>query len=121
MMQRPGRTEPDISATRAIPDGVQIDLSAPRDLTCLDGHFPGTPIVPGVAQIDWAIRLAARYLQLDLEAGTSFQVKYRRIFLPDRAVTLTLQSKSAHLRFEYADKGDVLSSGSIRLARLTGA
>lgn len=120
-MQRPGKTEPDISATRAIPGGVQIDLSAPHDLVYLDGHFPGAPIVPGVAQIDWAIRLAARYMQLDLAAGTSFQVKYRRLFLPERAVTLTLQRKNASLRFEYADQGDILSSGSIRLAQPAGA
>ncbi len=117
MTQRSRRIEPEISATRAIADGVEIDLTAPHDLAYLEGHFPETPIVPGVAQIDWAIRLAARYLHLELEAGTSFQVKYRRLFLPERPVTLTLRSKNAYLRFEYADQGEILSSGSIRLAQ----
>lgn len=116
MMQRPGRIEPEIATTRPIPGGIEIELSAPHDLAYLEGHFPGTPIVPGVAQIDWAIRLAARYLQLDHDAGRSFQVKYRRLFLPGRPVTLTLRSTKAHLRFEYADRGEILSSGSIRLA-----
>lgn len=119
MLQPPGKTEPDISAARPIPGGVQIDLSAPHDLAYLDGHFPGSPIVPGVVQIDWAIRLAARYLELDLEAGTHFQVKYRRLFLPGRQVTLTLQGKNGSLRFDYADQGEMLSSGSIRLKQAT--
>lgn len=114
-MQLSGIIEPEISATRPIPNGVQIDLSVAHDLAYLEGHFPGTPIVPGVVQIDWAIRLAARYLQLDLEAGTQFQVKYRRIFLPNRPVTLTLHIKNEFLRFDYVDQGEVLSSGSIRL------
>lgn len=115
MIQLLGQTGPDVSATRPIAGGVEIDLTAPYDLACLEGHFPDTPIVPGVVQIDWAIRLAAHYLQLDLEAGTHFQVKYRRLFLPDRQVTLTLHSKNGYLRFDYADHGEMLSSGSIRL------
>lgn len=110
-----GKTGPDISAARATPGGVQIDLSAPHDLAYLEGHFPGTPIVPGVVQIDWAIRLAVCYLELNLEAGTHFQVKYRRLFLPGQQVTLTLHSKNGSLRFDYADRGEILSSGSIRL------
>ncbi|RDJ25219.1 acyl-CoA synthetase [Bosea caraganae] len=100
---------------RPTADGVQIDLSAPPDLAYLAGHFPEAPIVPGVVQINWAIELAARHLQLVLEAGTQFQVKYRRVFLPGRPVTLTLTNKNGALRFDYADQGDVLSSGSIRL------
>lgn len=115
MIQSLGKTEPDISVARRTPDGVQIELSVPRDLAYLEGHFPDAPIVPGVVQIDWAIQLAARYLQLELEAGTQFQVKYRRLLLPDRQITLTLRCKNDHLRFDYADHGELLSSGSIRL------
>lgn len=120
MIQSLGKTGPEISATRTIPGGVQIDLSVPHDLPCLDGHFPDTPIVPGVVQIDWAIRLAADYLQLQLEAGRHFQVKYRRLFLPGRQVTLTLLSKNDYLRFDYSDTGEMLSSGSIRLTMADG-
>lgn len=119
-MQLSGAIEPEISATRPIQDGVQIDLSVPHDLAYLEGHFPETPIVPGVVQIDWAIRLAARCLQLDIEAGTHFQVKYRRIFLPGRPVILTLHIKNGFLRFDYADQGEMLSSGSIRLKQAEG-
>jgi len=115
MTQRPGTTEPNIISIRAIPDGVQIDLTVPHDLADLAGHFPDTPIIPGVTQIDWAIRLAARHLGLAIEAGLSFQVKYRKLFLPGRLVTLTLVSRGEHLRFNYAEQDEILSSGSIRL------
>ena len=35
------------------------DLHVPRTLAHFDGHFEGLPILPGVVQIDWAVRLAS--------------------------------------------------------------
>ncbi len=35
----------------------------PRDLSCFPGHFPDSPVVPGVLQLDWAMELAAELLE----------------------------------------------------------
>jgi 3-hydroxymyristoyl/3-hydroxydecanoyl-(acyl carrier protein) dehydratase len=37
-------------------------LRVPEDLACLEGHFEGNPVVPGVVQIGWALDAAARVL-----------------------------------------------------------
>ena len=29
-------------------------LRVPGDLPCLEGHFPGLPVLPGLAQLSWA-------------------------------------------------------------------
>jgi len=42
---------------RAAPDGLELDLRVPPDLEYFAGHFPGIPILPGVVQIDWSVRL----------------------------------------------------------------
>lgn len=108
---------PPVDAVRKIEDGIEIDLRIAADLAVLEGHFPGMPIVPGVAQIDWAVQFADREIGLGLMAAQAFQVKFRRIMVPGMAVTLVLRHQPAKRRlgFEYRWQGETLSSGSIAL------
>lgn len=41
------------------PDFVERACVVPADLVCLEGHFPGAQVVPGVLQLDWALEMAA--------------------------------------------------------------
>ncbi|WP_431855369.1 AMP-binding protein [Azospirillum sp.] len=108
-------TAPDVRAVRPLADGVELDLFIPGDLAQLEGHFPGMPIVPGVAQIDWAVAFANAHLGLGIEAAQAFQVKFRRVTVPDTQVTLALRHNPARRRlsFEYRCGDEPLSSGSI--------
>lgn len=108
-------TAPDVRAVRPLANGVELDLFIPGDLAQLDGHFPGMPIVPGVAQIDWAVMFANTHLGLGIKAAQSLQVKFRRVTVPDTLVTLALRHAPARRRltFEYRCGDETLSSGSI--------
>ncbi|NJO37144.1 MAG: thioester dehydrase [Rhizobiales bacterium] len=97
---------------------VELDLFNRPDLLQLDGHFPAMAIVPGVAQLDWAVKMAARFLDLPLPAATNFQVKFHRLTLPRTTVTLRLEHdvERRRLQFEYRKPDrQVLTSGSVRL------
>jgi hypothetical protein len=110
--------EPEIRSVRSLEDGgVELLLHIGDDLAQLGGHFPGLPIVPGVAQIDWAVKLAARHLGLGIEVAQWFQIKFRRVMAPGVEVTLTLGLNRMRdkLAFEYRAGAEMLSSGSIRL------
>jgi acyl-coenzyme A synthetase/AMP-(fatty) acid ligase len=110
--------EPDLQARRQGPDWVELDLYNRPDLPQLDGHFPAIAVVPGVAQIDWAVKMAARFLGLPLASATSFQVKFHRLTLPETTVTLRLDYDRARQRllFAYRKPDDqILTSGSIRV------
>lgn len=111
-------TEPDLRAIRHEGDTVELDLYNRADLQQLNGHFPNMPIVPGVAQIDWVVKLAARHLGLPIEAATNFQVKFHRLTLPDTLVTLKLTYDAARQRlsFAYHQGTQVLTSGMIRMS-----
>jgi len=113
---RAGRpTEPEIRVVRALADGAEFDLFLPADLACFDGHFPRMPIVPGVAQIDWAVKLAARHLNFPIDSAQAFRVKFRRVAFPNTVVTLSLRHTGPwrRLNFQYSSGVEVLSSGSI--------
>ena len=50
---RPVRPRPEWDVVDAVHATARMDIDA--DLAVFDGHFPGQPILPGVAQVDWAI------------------------------------------------------------------
>ena len=107
--------EPETCAVRPTEDGVDIDLFLAPAIVYFQGHFPGFPIAPGVAQIDWAVRLACRHLGLSIASAPEFRVKFHKMMLPSMRITLSLRHAGPDncFRFEYRDGLDVLSSGTI--------
>jgi len=100
---------------------VTVRLFVPRTLAHFDGHFPGFPILPGVLQIDWAVRLARQHFrQLSAPLGESYGVdafKCRAPVLPETELVLTLECDPGRLRFAYvrfdADGSRPVSSGTV--------
>jgi len=101
-------------------DQWQLQLAIPPDLAHFTGHFPQTPVLPGVVQIDWAIGLA-RELIADLPPR--FQgmevLKFQQLARPGDRLSLTLRfdRERSKLHFAYRNgEGDApCSSGRILL------
>ena len=112
---------PDIIAVHTSdPALVRIDLNVPADHPAFAGHYPIRPILPGVVQIDWVVRLADLHLATKLAAATDFQVKFRRTISADEPISLELRLDPGKgvLSFTYRLKGDIASSGRIKLREL---
>ncbi|WP_339716872.1 hypothetical protein [uncultured Sneathiella sp.] len=112
------RTEPDILSEHCNGDVVELELFAGRELFQFQGHFPGEPVLPGVAQIDWAARLARRYFGFDGEFQKMGQIKFAKLILADRKLRLRLewQREKGRLTFLFSDDGELCSSGYFVLA-----
>lgn len=111
-------TLPDIVEIQRPAAGLVVfTLSLPAGAAVFDGHFPGHPVLPGVVQLDWAIRLADRYLGIGLHAACDFQVKFRRVIPPESPVTLTLRHDALRHRLdlEYRVGDEIASTGRIVL------
>jgi 3-hydroxymyristoyl/3-hydroxydecanoyl-(acyl carrier protein) dehydratase len=108
-------TEPVIRGVRRSLDGLSLSLSVPRTLLYLQGHFPGFAVLPGVVQVDWAIRYGRQYLPLGAGAAKTIQVKFRKPIRPDLAFDLWLAygAEQRRLSFECRDEGTLYSSGQI--------
>ena len=104
-------------------DRVEIVLSLDPALFWFRGHFAVQPLLPGVAQIDWAMSYALTLLAPGWRFHSIQNIKFQSPLLPDNRVTLTLnwQEERQILSFSYqrhdGDARHTASSGKIRLCR----
>lgn len=104
-----------IAVTRQASNKVCIELQVPRELSWFEGHFPGCPLLPGVIQTTWAVRLAQAHLPVPARFRSLSGVKFMRFILPGAQVVLSLEFDAARneLEFEYREGGAVSASGTI--------
>jgi 3-hydroxyacyl-[acyl-carrier-protein] dehydratase len=79
---------------------------------CLEGHFPGNPIVPAVVLLD-EVLAAIRTLQPDFVATRMPSVKFLSPLLPDELFSIRLVTATGEVRFECFTGTRLLAKGSI--------
>ena len=94
-----------------------LKLSIPPDLAFFSGHFPKTPVLPGVVQVDWAMVLGQQLLDLPPRFAGMEVLKFQQLVRPGDAIELTLRfdSQRAKLHFAYRNATAPCSSGRIVL------
>ncbi len=85
------------------------------------GHFPDQPILPGVVQVDWAMRLGADAFGPFGAFQSLEHLKFQAVIVPDEPITLTLAWDDAarELAFHYRGQEGVKSGGFARFAPLS--
>lgn len=96
---------------------VRLELSLPPELDCFRGHFPGCAILPGVIQLDWAIRLASEFLGTSCTVTRISALKFMRIIRPGANLALLLERTDDGLAFQYRHDEVACSSGRVVCAR----
>ncbi|WP_404439647.1 AMP-binding protein [Stutzerimonas chloritidismutans] len=95
-----------------------LDLVVPPDLAHFSGHFPKTPVLPGVVQIDWAIGLARELIEHLPPRFQGMEVlKFQQLARPGDPLHLTLRfdRERSKLHFAYRNGDAPCSSGRILL------
>ncbi len=84
-------------------DRLEIVLSLDPALSWFRGHFAVQPLLPGVAQIDWAMHYATTLLAPGWRFHDIQNVKFQSPLLPGAIVTLTLSWQEARqlITFSY--------------------
>lgn len=67
---------------------IEVNASSPF----FDGHFAGSPVLPGVAQIDWVMRLAREIFHLPAHFLRLEIIKFQHVILPGTQVQLSLKT-----------------------------
>jgi acyl-coenzyme A synthetase/AMP-(fatty) acid ligase len=109
--------EPELLSQQQADGELRLNLIVPLDLAHFTGHFPTTPILPGVVQVDWAINLAQRLLPVPPRFAGMEVLKFQQLVRPGDHLSLTLRfdSERGKLHFAYRNGDSPCSSGRILL------
>ena len=84
------------------------------DLAVFNGHFPNEPIVPGVAQLYWADKLARRAFPGQRKTLEVVRLKFVNVIVPGTLLRLNLERKGqSRVEFGYTSKDGDHSSGCL--------
>jgi 3-hydroxymyristoyl/3-hydroxydecanoyl-(acyl carrier protein) dehydratase len=87
------------------------------DHPSLPGHFPGTPVVPGVVVLDHVLRAAEQWQSRSLSARALKQVKFHSPLLPGERADVSLETDGAVLTFRVTRDEQPVAQGSFTLAQ----
>ncbi|MFE8101148.1 hydroxymyristoyl-ACP dehydratase [Brenneria goodwinii] len=102
---------------------ADITLLADPCLFWFKGHFPQLPLLPGVAQLDWALRYGIELLAPGWQFSAVENIKFQQPILPGKTLRLSLTWNVGKqwLTFSYQILDDdavrTASSGKIKLCR----
>jgi acyl-coenzyme A synthetase/AMP-(fatty) acid ligase/3-hydroxymyristoyl/3-hydroxydecanoyl-(acyl carrier protein) dehydratase len=85
---------------------LRYELRVPPTLVHFAGHFPGLPILPGVVQVDWAMRLAAEHVVGVRALASIDRLKFKAPVPPGALLALTLTPDASRQRVQFAYRLD---------------
>ncbi len=94
--RRPAARLLERSATDA-----SLRLQVAADSPYFDGHFPGSPILPGVAQLDWVMLFGRELFTLPSVVLRLEALKFQQVIPPGSEVTMTLAFDAAQGRLGF--------------------
>jgi 3-hydroxymyristoyl/3-hydroxydecanoyl-(acyl carrier protein) dehydratase len=96
-------------------NSVTLEFIVPAESPYYDGHFPGFPILPAVAQVEFILRFADEYLETGIDVQEIRRIKFSSRVMPDKPHLLRLEKGGGNLSFKVfsAEEETVYSSGTL--------
>jgi len=112
------RRQPEIISTVVTEESMRLVLRVPADLAQFDGHFPGVAMLPGVAQVDWAVERARALPGVRGRFVGLRNVKFTHVISPGALLVLQMRRvpASGGVTFQYTQDGVPCSAGRIEFA-----
>lgn len=92
---------PALRAIQPTDGGEDLTLFIDPALPQFEGHFDGHPILAGVVQVEWAEMFGRERFGITGEFAGMEALKFQRVIIPDRHVTLSLSWTPGKLGFRY--------------------
>ena len=100
--------------TRSDKNEIVAEVHVPSDSPWFHGHFPGEPILPGVAQIGLVIDAIRQAQNQDLKVSGVRRVRFKQIIRPDnqlKIIAAPLKQNAGAYSFQILVEDEVACSG----------
>ena len=95
-------------------DTLRLRFDIREDLDCFRGHFPGVPVLPGVVQLDWAVRIACEHFGVQGVPKDIRRLKFKSVVIPPAEIDLELtRTGPTTVRFAYTGADVQYSEGRL--------
>ncbi len=97
---------------------IVAQITTDRQSSWFNGHFPGDPILPGIAQLNMVTTSIARVLQKNLSLKSIARVKFKQLIRPGDILDIHAVSgkKENSYSFTITSKQQTVCSGRLVLA-----
>ena len=98
---------------------ISTDIHIPSDSPWFDGHFPGEPILPGVAQIGMVFDAIRKAHNQDLMISGVRRVRFKRMIRPDdrlKIIATPLKKEMDAYSFRILIQDETVCSGVMTVA-----
>lgn len=97
------------------------EVSVPAESIWFQGHFPGDPLLPGIAQLHLVMETIRGALKTDIRLVGLKRVRFKRVIRPREAIAIAVgpvQDKPGLYRFQLTVEGETACSGLMTTAPL---
>src|SRR5476651_1018878 len=117
LLRAPRPKGPEVLSQHEMDGEWLLQLAVPPDLAYFSGHFPVTPVLPGVVQVEWAFNLGQQLLDLPTTFAGMEVLKFQQLVRPGDQIELHLRfdQERGKLYFAYRNGVAACSSGRIVL------
>jgi len=95
---------------------ISADIHVPPDSPWFEGHFPGAPILPGVAQIGMAVDAIGKARNRELTISSVRRVRFKRMIRPGdqlKVIAAPLNQEIGAYSFRIIIQEEAVCSGVI--------
>ncbi|MEX1329388.1 MAG: FabA/FabZ family ACP-dehydratase [Desulfobacterales bacterium] len=110
------------NVTRSDKNEIEAEIQVPPDSPWFSGHFPGDPILPGVAQIGMVKDVIRQARGQDLSVSAVRRVRFKQIIRPDdklNIVAVPLNENTDAYSFRILVENEAVCSGVMMVEERT--
>ena len=100
---------------------IIMEAEVRPDSPWFSGHFPGEPILPGVAQIEMALDAIKRLNQKSLRISGVKRIRFKQVIRPDDKLKITVaphKKDALSYLFRIMVNGELVSNGILMVEEL---